>query len=185
MRVFLCIIAVTSLRGSVDWNPFWDSKRACKNCHFPQGKCGLKSKKNDIHLITFDTSLPSGEVWIEIRSFVPTLRTAPGHFPQGKCGLKSVSPPQYSFMYTSLPSGEVWIEITSHMPAAAPLLGHFPQGKCGLKFSREEAEDALKESLPSGEVWIEIWKREKGKAWGVVTSLRGSVDWKYFVFMLD
>ena len=57
---------VTSREGSVDWNM---DQTALDNiwgkCHFPWGKCGLKSLWHSIFSLRL-SSLPVREVWIEI-----------------------------------------------------------------------------------------------------------------------
>ena len=59
--------AVTSLTGSVGWNLQQVRNRAFFFGHFPHGKCGLKSDKY-FDLAVCDPSLPSREVWVEIKS---------------------------------------------------------------------------------------------------------------------
>ena len=94
-------------------------------CHFPQGKCGLKS------------------------STMQTVLILSGHFPQGKCGLKFLFAVNEGQHAESLPSGEVWIEIRHACNGCRRGGGHFPQGKCGLKcrFRASEAGEMVVTSL--------------------------------------
>ena len=204
MRVFLCIIAVTSLRGSVDWNLQIFLFAYLKYLSLPSGEVWIEIGENPSNPIAFivtslrgsvdwnniicsqgdchSSHFPQGKCGLKLKIYL-SFYVNLGHFPQGKCGLKSfTSIEQYcSTMVTSLRGSVDWNCADCNL--STTIMGHFPQGKCGLKSENEPGWEKEAASLPSGEVWIEIVSGSDSASWYKVTSLRGSVDWNKLFYV--
>ena len=128
-----------------------------KCCHFPWGKCGLKSGSICVTSI-WGWSLPVREVWIEIgriRLFKPSGRA-------------------------SLPVREVWIEISGRRIKNV-WLKSLPVREVWIEMHIPPVQEAKISSLPVREVWIEIKYEHPENHPATVTSREGSVDWNLFL----